>query len=119
MPVEPPFQWQIVRAQLDPVQGSEQAGERPVIIVSREAANAALPVVTVLPLTSLKLGRRVYATEVLLGESTAGLPQKSLAMAQQIRTLAKSRLLYSYGWLDDEALRNDVRRAMRVYLDLD
>lgn len=36
-------------ARLDPTEGSEQAGARPVIIVSRDAINNASPVVLAVP----------------------------------------------------------------------
>jgi mRNA interferase MazF len=116
--IEPPFQWQIVRAQLDPTRGSEQAGTRPVLIVSREDMNTRLPVVTVLPLTTLRPGRRVYPTEVLLPQEIAGQPNASIVMAHQIRTLAKERLLETYGHLEDETLREQMRQALKTHLDL-
>ena len=47
-----PFQWQVFRANLNPVIGSEQAGHRPVLVVSNEIMNEVLPILTVLPLTS-------------------------------------------------------------------
>ncbi len=59
-PAAAPWQWQLVRADLDPVRGCEQAGVRPVLIISTEASNRALPVVTALAVTSLKVGRRLY-----------------------------------------------------------
>lgn len=119
MPVAAPWQWQLVRADLEPVRGSEQAGVRPVLIVSAEATNRALTIVTVLAVTSLKPGRRVYSTEALLPAGAAGQPRDSLMMAQQIRVLDKARLLGSYGHLSDEEVRENVRAALRRYLDLE
>src|SRR2546423_7762734 len=113
MRVKPPFQWQVVRARLDPVEGSEQAGERPVLIVSHEAINSALPIVTALPMTSNRPGRRIYSTEVLLPAAEAGQPVDSIVMAHQVRTLGKIRLVSTYGRLDDEELREQVRQALR------
>lgn len=72
------FQWGIFQARLDPVLGSEQAGRRPVLVVSNEVINQALPIVTVLPLTSMRKGRRIYSTEVLLVAGQAGLPRDSI-----------------------------------------
>lgn len=112
-------QWDVFQATLDPVLGSEQAGTRPVLVISREAVHAPLPVVCVLPLTSLKPGRRIYATEVLLAKGTAGLPADSLAMAHQIRTVSRSRLARRCGSVTDPALREQLRQAMRVFLDLE
>jgi mRNA interferase MazF len=117
--VEAPYQWQVVRAQLDPARGSEQAGERPVLIVSREILNKALSIVCVLPLTTWRAGRRVYSSEVLLPAARAGQPSDSIVMAHQVRVISRERLTSSYGWLDDEDLRGQVRAAMRLYLDLE
>lgn len=117
--VKAPFQWQIVRADFDPVEGSEQAGIRPALIVSREAANRSLSVVVVLPLTSRKPGRIVHIGEISLPSGEGGLPNESIAMCQQIRTISKSRLLGSYGTITDEATRENVREALRIHLDLD
>jgi mRNA interferase MazF len=115
---EEPFQWWVFWAYLDPVVGSEQAGTRPVLVVSNEIMNEALPVVTVLPLTSHKPGRRIYSTEVLLPAKVAGQPMDSIAMAHQIRTISKERLQTGYGQLEDPSLRQAVRAAMRLYLAL-
>jgi mRNA interferase MazF len=104
---------------LDPVVGSEQAGRRPVLVVSREVANAALPVVTVVPLTARKKNRRIYPNEALLPAGTAKLKRDSIAMAHQIRTLSKSRLSSRMGVVDDPDLRATVRAALQIQLDLD
>ena len=114
-----PLQWQLVKADLDPVEGSEQAGDRPCLIVSREEANEALPTVTVLPVTTLKPGRRPYPSEVLLPAGLAGNPNASLIMAQQVRTVDKRRFYQSYGWLRDETCQEKVRQVIRMYFDLD
>ncbi|MEZ4832119.1 MAG: type II toxin-antitoxin system PemK/MazF family toxin [Caldilineaceae bacterium] len=65
------YQWHIFMASLDPVTGSEQAGTRPVLVISREALNQLLPVVNVVPLTSRKSpARRIYPNEVLIRAGT-------------------------------------------------
>lgn len=114
-----PFQWQLFRADLNPTVGSEQAGIRPVLVVSNEIMNEVLPIVTVLPLTTHKPGRRVYSTEVLLPAGVAGQPVDSIAMAHQIRTISKKRLHRPYGWLTDSGLQAEVRAAVLLYLDLE
>jgi mRNA interferase MazF len=116
---EATFQWRVFRANLDPTIGAEQAGERPVLVVSNEALNEALPIVAVLPMTSTKPGRRVYSTEVLLRAGEAGQPHDSIVMAHQVRTISKQRLGRAYGQLRDEKLRQAIRAAMCVHLDLE
>jgi mRNA interferase MazF len=104
---------------LDPTVGSEQAGCRPVLIVSRESANTVLAVITAMPLTTRKPQRRIYPNEALIPMGTAGLKQDSIAMAHQLRTLSKRRLGRWLGHLDDPSIRDGVRAAMRTQLDLD
>ncbi|MFH0913957.1 MAG: type II toxin-antitoxin system PemK/MazF family toxin [Chloroflexota bacterium] len=113
----PRFQWAVMEANLDPVAGAEQKGTRPVLIVSNEEFNQAMPNVTVLPLTSTQ--RRLYPSEVLLAEGRAGQPVKSIIMAHQIRTISKQRLGRLLGYLDDPQLQQEVQRAIKEHLDMD
>jgi mRNA interferase MazF len=110
--------WEICYCSLDPTQGSEQRGTRPVLVVSNDSVNHALPVSTVLPLSSLKPGSRVYPTEVLLLAGLSGMPKDSVAMVQQIRTVAHARLAPPVSRLDDEVLRTKVLDAIRLYFEL-
>ena len=112
------IQWTVFRARLDPTEGSEQAGTRPVLVVSREVINRALPIVGVIPLTRRKPGRRIYSTEVLLPAGAAGQPEDSIAMAHQIRTISQGRLGTPYGQVVDPDLRISIREAIRIYLDV-
>ena len=100
------YQWHVFLASLDPTKGSEQAGRRPVLVISRERINQLLPVVNVIPLTSRKSPSRVvYPNEVLLPAGVAGLAVDSIALCYQIRTLDKGRLERDLGELLDANLR--------------
>ena len=44
----------IVRVRLDPVEGSEQAGERPALVISPDVINEHSPVILIAALTSQK-----------------------------------------------------------------
>lgn len=112
------YQWNIFWVQLDPVIGSEQAGTRPVLVVSQEDINQALPTVTIIPITSLKPGRKVYSIETFLNATNTGLPKDSIAMAHQIRCISKERLKGLCGSIESDELRESVRNAMKIYLDL-
>lgn len=112
------FQWGIFWADLDPVLGSEQAGTRPVLVISAEEVNRSLPMITIVSLTSVKPGRKVYPTEVYLSKEESGLSKDSIAMAHQIRVLSKVRLGGRCGELKSSELREKVRIAVRTYLDL-
>lgn len=110
--------WEIYRANLDPVIGSEQGKTRPVLIISEDQANEALRVVNVLPITSRKPGRRIYGNEALLPASAGGLPNESVVLAYQIRTLAKERLLVRYGQVADTRVRAEIVEALALQLGL-
>ncbi len=84
--------WMIFRANLDPVIGSEQGKTRPVLIISEDEINELLNIVNVLPITTRKAGRRIYPNEVLLEPNWFGLPNESIVLCHQIRTLDKRRL---------------------------
>lgn len=113
----PAFQWAVVEANLDPVSGSEQGGLRPVLIVSNEEFNQAMPNVTVVPLTGAR--RRLYPSEVPLPRGKTGQPLDSIIMPHQIRTISKKRLGALFGYLEDVELRESVRQAIREHLDLE
>ena len=113
----PVFQWAVMEANLDPTAGAEQRGTRPVLIVSNEEFNQAMPNVTVLPLTSSK--RRLYPSEVFLPQGKAGQPLNSIVMAHQIRTISKQRLKGLLGYLEDQQLRDEVCAAIKEHLDID
>lgn len=112
------YQWSIFWVDLDPTRGSEQAGIRPVLVISVEEVNQVLPVVTVLPLTSVKPGRRVYSVEVLLKAADTGLLKDFIAMAHQIRAVSKERLGERCGTIINIGIRRQVWSVLRRYLDM-
>ena len=104
-------------ARLDPIAGSEQAGIRPVIIVSRDAINQNLSTVVGVPCTTFRSERQLYPSRALLRAPDGGLGADSVALGEQVRALAKHRLLRRRGVLSEAALA-DVERAVIVALDL-
>jgi mRNA interferase MazF len=113
----PVLQWAVFEANLDPVTGAEQRGMRPVLIVSNEEFNQAISNVTALPMTSTK--RRLYPSEILLVEGTAGLSLEFIIMPHQIRTISKLRLGKFLGYLEDAGLRQEIQRAIKEHLDIE
>ena len=96
------WRWRTFVTDLDPVVGSEQAGTRPVLVISDEGFNRRMPLVTVLPLTSRKPGRQLSLNEMLLESGTAGLSLDSIVLVSQVRTISKRRLRVSLGSLDSQ-----------------
>ncbi len=113
------FQWHIYIANLDPIRGSEQAGRRPVLVISRERINQILPVVNVIPITSRKSSRRKpYPNEVLLPAGTAGLVHDSIVVCYQIRTLDKNRLDKKIGEVTNLTIRKQIKKALSFQLEI-
>ena len=104
-------------ARLDPTEGSEQAGARPVIIVSRDAINKSSPVVLAVPCTTYREGRRTYPSQVLLQPPDGGLVNESVALADQVWALAKSRLGKHRGTLSSHSMKR-LARALLIAMDL-
>jgi mRNA interferase MazF len=113
------FQWGIYWADLNPTKGSEQAGTRPVLVISAEEVNMSLPIVTVIALTSVKPGRRVYSIEVFLPAAETGLSKDSIAMAHQIRAISKDRLIGKCGLIESGEIKTKIRNAIKTYLDME
>jgi mRNA interferase MazF len=107
----------IFDARLDPAEGSEQAGTCPVVVVSRDAINAASPVVIVVPCTTMRPGRRIFPSRIVLHAPDGGLDADSIALGEQVRAIAKSRLVRQRGVLSQAALVQ-LNRALAIALDL-
>jgi len=109
-----PRRGEVYDARLDPgTEGSEQAGTRPVIIVSRDSINIASTVVLAVPCTT----RHIYPTHVLLHAPEDGLTADSIALGEQVRPLAKGRLLRRRGLLSAGTLVQ-IERALLIALGL-
>ena len=110
--------WDIYFCNLDPTIGSEQRGTRPVLVISSDSVNHNLPVVTVIPLTSVELNDKLYASEIELDTVVTGLPKNSAAMLQQIRTVSSKRLHSFSGKIIDSDAKERINQALKFYFDL-
>ncbi len=107
---------EVYEASLGSIEGSEQRGARPVVIVSRNAINEASPVVVIVPFTRY-CGQRIYPSQVVLRAPEAGLDRDSVAMAEQIRAIDKGRLGQLRGALSPAGVEG-LDRALLIALDL-
>ena len=101
---------------LDPVEGSEQGGTRPVLVVSSDVLNEALPVLTVAVITSRKT-ERVFPSEVLVRAPEGGLRKDSKVLVHQLRTVAVSRVERRMGGVRADTLAA-VMQALRIVFDM-
>ena len=104
---------------LSPRLGSEQQGQRPVIVLSHDAFNEvpSWQSVIVIPCSTSGAQRRRGPTAVFLPAGTGGLPEDSVALCHQITTLDRSKLTRRLGSLPEPALRV-VENGLRAAVDL-
>lgn len=88
-------------ADLNPVRGHEQAGERPVLVLSHDVFNERSGTVIAVALTSQE-PRAGYPLTLEL--KAAKLPRRSWVKISQIRTLSTERIGKRLGRVSDEEL---------------
>ena len=90
-------------ADLNPVQGSEQGGVRPVLIVQNDRGNRFSPTVICAAMTS-RVGKNDLSTHVWISARDSGLQSDSLVLCEQIRTIEKRRLRAKAGHIENMAM---------------
>ncbi len=114
MPVNP-SRGEIWGADLDPTRGHEQAGHRPVLIVSNDTFNhGPADMVIVLPLT--RTGRRI-PLHVPLDPPEGGVSERSYILCDAIRSVSKERLDRFWGAVSLETMAV-VEDHLSILLDL-
>jgi mRNA interferase MazF len=81
----------IYMVNLNPVQGREQAGRRPVLVLSVNAINRLPLVVTVVIGTKGENVTRDYPTNVRIPSAESGLPVETVFLCFQLRSLDPDR----------------------------
>ncbi len=89
-------------ANLNPAQGSEQSGFRPVIILSGNMLNTIMPVVFTAPLTTRI--KRFKGNPVIQPDQGNGLTQTSELLVFHFRSMSKERLTEKIGTVRKEVL---------------
>jgi mRNA interferase MazF len=84
---------QIYFVNLNPTRGREQAGRRPVLVVSADAINRQPLVATVVVGTKSSNMPRDYPTNVRVTARESGLPYDTVFLCFQLRSLDPSRFL--------------------------
>ena len=90
-------------ASLNPIVGSEQDGERPVVVVQNNLANKHSPTIIVVPITTV-LKRMELPTHIPISKNRF-LKKDSMILVEQIRAIDKKRLKAYLGHLRLEEMK--------------
>ena len=102
-------------ADLKPVRGHEQAGRRPVLVVSVNQFNQSrADLVVIVPLTSTL---RTLPLHVVVQPPEGGLTNRSALLCEAVRSITKDRLLARWGSVSP-ATMTEVEDRLRVLLGL-
>jgi mRNA interferase MazF len=122
--LKPIARGEIYFSRLDPVEGREQGGRRPVLVVSSNRLNRRPLLVTVITGTDAKNVDRDYSTNVRVPASESGLPLDTVFLAFQVRSIDPVRFadprtgeIRMAGRLSAPRMR-EVEGALRKVLDL-
>ncbi|HEY5823885.1 MAG TPA: type II toxin-antitoxin system PemK/MazF family toxin [Cyclobacteriaceae bacterium] len=105
-------QGEIWNANLNPSKGSEQAGFRPVVILSGNLLNQHLNVVIVAPLTT-KI-KNYKGNPVLNPDKLNGLKKESELLVFHIRSVSKDRLVKKVGSIS----KTEITTAIKTLNDI-
>ena len=96
--------------------GSEQNGYRPVVIIQNDVGNRYSPTTIVAAISTQIITKANLPTHYYL-EQGNGLPQPSMVMLEQLRTVDKSRLVKYIGRLEPKDVRG-VNHALAISIGL-
>lgn len=95
----------------------KQRGLRPAVVVSNNRNNHNSPVITVVPLTARTWKKSYLPTHVYIPCSkSSGLNRPSMALAEQVESLDKTRLLNKVGSITDEMLMDAITVALQIQI---
>lgn len=110
-----PARGEIWLADLDPTRGHEQAGRRPVLVISEDVFNQGpADLVIVLPVTSTHRG---VPAHVPITPPEGGLKTPSVILCDAVRSMAKERLIQRWGVVSAATLEA-VEDRLRILLGL-
>ena len=105
---------EIYYADLNPTQGSEQGGVRPVLIIQNDVGNIHSPTTIIAPITSIQK-KKYLPTHVFIKADV--LPKDSCILLEHIRAIDKTRLREFIGELEGHTIKQ-VNRAICVSLNI-
>lgn len=107
----------VYMARLDPREGSEQSGQRPVVVISRDSINEHSSVVVIVPVTDRANKKTIYPSHVILKAGDGGLSKESVVLGEQVRAISTTRLLRFMGHLSAPSM-SQIGSALKIVLDI-
>ena len=111
-----PRRGDIYLVSFDPTIGHEIKKTRPALVIQNDIANQFSPITIVAAVTS-KFDEAPYPTEVVMESEESSLPQRSVALLNQIRSVDRQRLIRRIGRADPETMQL-VDQAIQISLGL-
>ena len=110
-----PLRGEVWLVDLDPTRGREQAGKRPVLVVSANGFNKSpADLVVILPITSKD---KAIPWHVPLQPPEGGTKTKSFIMCEAVRSISHDRLVQRWGAVTPATL-DEVEDRLRILFDL-
>ncbi len=100
-------------ADLDPVVGSEQGGIRPVLVLNNDRDYRKSTTMIVLPI-STRINKKNFIKSHIKIKGIEGLPEDSIMLCEQIRTIDRQRLISYMGRIDKRSLIKAERALIRA-----
>lgn len=107
---------EIYSADLSPVVGSEQGGERPVLILQNNVGNKNSQTTIIAALTA-HLKKIYLPTHVEISSKKYSLKEDSIVLLEQVRTIDKARLKDRICKLDEQEML-EIDEALKISLGL-
>ena len=111
----PILRGELYYADLEPVIGSEQGGERPVVVIQNNKGNRHSKTVIIAPLTTSAIKPTLPTHVEIYAE---GLRSTSIVLLEQIRTIDKQRISRYVGSVSDSDMKQ-IEQAILISLEMD
>jgi len=102
-------------ANLNPFQGSEQGGTRPVVVLQNNDGNYYCPTLIVAPLTSM-MKKTNLPVHYRLAEAK-GMKEPSIVLLEQIKTIDKCRICAYLGKVSKQQME-EIEEALKISLGI-
>jgi mRNA interferase MazF len=110
-----PSRGEVWFADLEPTRGREQAGQRPVLVISADPFNHSLAgLVIVLPITTKAKGIPYH---IEINPPEGGLMERSFVKCEDVRSITKERLSRRWGEVSSATLAA-IEDRLRILLNL-